>query len=349
MIAPRRRSRPRPATGRLTRLALALAAALATAPLAPAQAQERERACRCVDEEGREIEGCRCEITGRLGRVPRAPHVRLAPMPPMPPGAPHVRVWSMVGNRRVRLGITLGPEGDAAGAPVEDVLEGGPADRAGLRPGDVIVSLDGHDLSRPLDGEAEGRVILRGSPAVARLLEVLSELEPGEEVEVTYLREGERSTATLTPEENPGWQRMERVRERLGAMGERLHVDDARLEEIRERMEEWSFFGRGRCPEGGGSPGSPGRTCVAGAELLELNPELGAYFGAEEGVLVPEIDDDSPLGLRAGDVIVAVDGRSVASPDDVRRILRSYEEGEEVTFRILRQRQTMEVRGRVDR
>ena len=352
--------------------ALTLALTLGAAAFHGADAQEPERGCHCVDADGREIEGCRCDFGRGLRAI--AP---MAPMPRLAPGAPEVLAWSMASPRRARLGLTLGsPADDAAvGAPVEDVLEDGPADRAGLRPGDVIVALDGHELSDPVDREREGRVRMWGNRSVPRLLEVLDDLEAGEEVEIAWLRDGERRTATITPEENPGWERLERMRERLGEIGERLRVEAFDMEELEDRLEAmegfrfdedgarafvwegpgrihvgdgpavWGFGG-GRCPGGGGAFG---RVCVAGAELLELNPSLGSYFGTEEGVLVPEVDEGSPLGLRPGDVILEVDGRAVTSPEDARRILASYEDGEAVTFRILRQREAMEVRGRVER
>jgi S1-C subfamily serine protease len=86
---------------------------------------------------------------------------------------------------------------------------------------------------------------------------------------------------------------------------------------------------------------------VDGVELLELNPDLAEYFEAPDGgVLVTEVSEDSPLGLRAGDVLVAIDGREVRDPDHVRRILASYETDEEVRLRVIRQGREIEVLGR---
>lgn len=90
-----------------------------------------------------------------------------------------------------------------------------------------------------------------------------------------------------------------------------------------------------------------GGNCVDGVEFVELNPDLAEYFeAADGGVLVTEVSPESTLGLRAGDVLVAVDGREVRDPGHVRRILSSYQGDEEVRLRILRKGQEMEVLGR---
>jgi serine protease Do len=84
-----------------------------------------------------------------------------------------------------------------------------------------------------------------------------------------------------------------------------------------------------------------------GLELIELNEGLGDYFGTSEGVLVTGLDEDSTLGLRPGDVILRVGDRDVTTPDRVLRLLGTYEDGEEVTFRVRRNGSEMSVMGRL--
>ena len=72
-------------------------------------------------------------------------------------------------------------------------------------------------------------------------------------------------------------------------------------------------------------------------ELVEINPELGEYFGSKTGVLVvrgPE--GDETLGLQSGDVILTIGGREVKNPEHVMRIFRSYEPEEALTIDISR-------------
>jgi len=61
----------------------------------------------------------------------------------------------------------------------------------------------------------------------------------------------------------------------------------------------------------------------------------------ETNVVVASIAKSSPaLGkLRAGDVILAVDGRGVGAPEQVREAIRKHAPGDEVTLTVLRDRQ----------
>src|SRR5438034_7329869 len=76
-------------------------------------------------------------------------------------------------------------------------------------------------------------------------------------------------------------------------------------------------------------------------ELVGLNPELGEYFGAKEGLLVVKAPADSTLPLKGGDVITSIGGRKPANPSHAMRILRSYEKGETVSIEILRKQKRM--------
>lgn len=78
------------------------------------------------------------------------------------------------------------------------------------------------------------------------------------------------------------------------------------------------------------------------AEFATLSPRLGRYFGADKGVLVTRAPKD--LGLEDGDVITAIGGREPLSGPHAMRILRSYQPGEEIEFRILRDRKAQTVK-----
>lgn len=86
-------------------------------------------------------------------------------------------------------------------------------------------------------------------------------------------------------------------------------------------------------------PGSPPRL---GVELQELTVQLADFFGLDggTGVLVAGVLDDTPAaeaGLRAGDVIIAVDGRDVDSIPSVQRAVS--EAGDAVELTIVRDRE----------
>ena len=85
----------------------------------------------------------------------------------------------------------------------------------------------------------------------------------------------------------------------------------------------------------------------ANLELAPLNPDLGAYFGSTEGVLVVRIGEQSELGLKGGDVILSIDGRQISTPSDAMRILRSYVTGESIRLEIIRNRQRQTISSKV--
>ena len=84
----------------------------------------------------------------------------------------------------------------------------------------------------------------------------------------------------------------------------------------------------------------------------DLDADLGSYFGAADGkgVLVLKVIEDTPAsraGLKAGDVILAVDGDAVADGEDLRQELRSKDEGD-VELRIRRKGAVSTVKAKLD-
>lgn len=86
-----------------------------------------------------------------------------------------------------------------------------------------------------------------------------------------------------------------------------------------------------------------GFSSVAGMELEELSERLGEYFGAEYGLLVLQVADETPAaraGLQDGDVILQADGEEVRTIAELRRIL-ARSRGEHVRLQILRERREL--------
>lgn len=302
----------------------AVAAFTFALPAVPAAAQSTED-CRCVDRDGNEIERCSCF------RAPRF-EALLGP-------------WAQ-SDARPRLGISVdvrqSARRDAEGALVTDVLEDGPADAAGIRRGDIITRIDGQSLFEPLEGEADRSFDLDQSVPVQRLLAIARELEPAEQVEVEYLRDGERQTVTVEAEELSdtwGQGRSSLMMPRFDRRGT-------------PRAFEFEPGAGGELRVFGG-PGAAGLVVGRlggaryGVELVELNPSLGSYFGVESGVLVADVEEDSALGLQPGDVVLRIGDREVTTPERMLRILGSYGEDEAVTLRVRREGRELDVQGRV--
>ena len=82
---------------------------------------------------------------------------------------------------------------------------------------------------------------------------------------------------------------------------------------------------------------------LSNMELATLTPHLGTYFGTEKGVLVVRSPPDGALKLQDGDVILAIDGREPTSGSHATRILGSYQPGERIMLRIVRQHKTVDL------
>jgi C-terminal processing protease CtpA/Prc len=250
---------------------------------------------------------------------------------------------------RPRLGVSLRGDQEEEvtrqGARIEAVMDEGPADRAGLQEGDIITALDGVSVLEPLADPGQERSARREEAIpVGRVLALARALEPGDSVRLEYLRDGVPGAAIVVVDDGWGempWRSPGGMAWSFPREGDRAF----RLEGLaRELPRIRAFAGMGAC----GFPGTSGAGCVQGIQLVELNPSLGEYFGADRGVLVVEVVEVSSLALRAGDVILRIGDREVNDPADVRRILGSYRSGEEVELHILRQGQETAIRGRVD-
>jgi hypothetical protein len=91
------------------------------------------------------------------------------------------RVLSPSGVWGIRLGKPTGGL-DAPGVPVAAVDDGSPAQQGGLKPGDVITTLDG-----------------RWTASIADVFAAAADAEPGRSAEVVILRDGKEMTLSVTP------------------------------------------------------------------------------------------------------------------------------------------------------
>ena len=92
----------------------------------------------------------------------------------------------------------------------------------------------------------------------------------------------------------------------------------------------------------------PGKRAFVGVSMVELTPELRAFFGAanESGVLVSSVTENGPAakaGVRVGDVITAINGKTVANYHDLRDAIKDNHAGDSVRIDVIRgkNRQTM--------
>jgi hypothetical protein len=245
------------------------------------------------------------------------------------------------GGPHATLGINIGAierkPSDVQGVRILSVSPGGPADVAGLRAGDVIVSFAGQSLA------GEG-----GKPPARRLLSALQTTKPDQSVALEYRRDGKLSNVQIVPQSLVESLAELRLAD-LGDMGDLKHMDHMGdvgrmgdmddMDDPREDMPGLPPLPRVR-------PFPPGMRDPAGfgtAELVELSPHLGQYFGVEKGLLVVRAPHDERLKLQDGDVIVDIDGRVPGGVTHAFQILRSYRLGETLKLHIMRQQKKIEL------
>jgi serine protease Do len=244
-----------------------------------------------------------------------------------------------------RLGVSIeDPKGDARGASVRSVEADSPAEKAGLKEGDVITRFDGEAVR-----------------SAAQLGRLVAETPSGRSVAVEVTRGGatQQLSATLA----------ERSR------GFRVYGGDGGDFEL--EMPEWSVPEPPEPPEPPAAPHAPrppkppkvrpfawswndddgpmmhglmgGGPRKLGIQYMEIGEQLAAYFKlpGKSGVLVTSVDADGPAakaGIKAGDVVTKVGADAIADGDDLRQAMSRAEGGAQVTVTVHRDGRPLELK-----
>ena len=90
----------------------------------------------------------------------------------------------------------------------------------------------------------------------------------------------------------------------------------------------------------------PANGAALGVTVSPLTDQLATYFGVKEGVLVSAVTNNSPAanaGVRAGDVITAINGQPVSSSADLSRALRENRT-ESVDISVTREKKSLSLK-----
>lgn len=177
------------------------------------------------------------------------------------------------------------------GVEVKSVTENGPAAKAGIKTGDVVLEYNGERV----EGMDQFSRLVRETPAGRNARLLISRGGATQNVTVTI---GSRHGRTF----------------RFGDEGEikippipPIHIPQ--LPDLPRSMMSW-------------------RNSMLGIESESLNAQLAEYFGVKDGVLVRSVIKNSSAekaGIKAGDVIIKVDTAKVASPREISSVLRSLQ------------------------
>ena len=217
------------------------------------------------------------------------------------------------------------------GVMVDVVTSESAAEKAGVKAGDVVVQFDGENVR-----------------SAAQFTRLVRETVAGRSVKMGVVRDGKRVDLDVAPAEAENVQQFSFERrtpapggaftweERVPAPGQSIppmpptppagaprRQQRIPMPELEGNTLQW--FG-----ESGGAGNfmlSAGRGRL-GINVQELTPELAAYFGVKDGLLVNSVQADTPAakaGFKAGDVIGTVNGKAVSSSSDLVRELADKE------------------------
>jgi membrane-associated protease RseP (regulator of RpoE activity) len=251
-------------------------------------------------------------VTGGIAYAQQTP----APAPPAPPagalmqGEAFGNAFSLLVDGGSFLGVyaedidkeKMGRYGlrEPRGVGITGIVDGSPAEKAGLRKDDVILRFDNDSVT-----------------SVRKLNRLVSEVAPDQAVRLGISRGGTEQEVAVT-------------------IGKRKNTFEGLMKA--PRSGEWGMKGLEGGPDS--FVLAFGNNRRIGITTVQLTKQLADYFGIVDGkgVLVTSVTDDSPAakaGIKAGDVITAADGEKIEGAGDLTRALNKKKEGD-VTLTVVR-------------
>jgi serine protease Do len=177
---------------------------------------------------------------------------------------------------------------DDSGVEVKRVDENSPASRAGLKDNDVVLEVNGRPMAD-----------------IEQFQMTIGEIQPGAKVNLTIWRDGAKQTVSATLAARP-----DTAFPYLGS-----DSPNAPMPPMPPLPQAF----------GNALPAFPANAPAVGFFGVGLNSQMAEFFGVKEGVLVWEVAPKTPAehaGLKAGDVIVKVNGTPVTNPKEITGLVR---------------------------
>lgn len=223
----------------------------------------------------------------------------------VPPMAPRGG-WNVIGDdfmheihsNKAFLGVMTKESKD--GAEITDVTKESPAEKAGLKEGDVITKVNDDKIEDADD-----------------LYKAIGKYKPGEKINITYKHEGKDATKSVELSEN------KQVRAFAWRNG-----DDNDNNNFNFRMAPGAPYLRGFGGEWSDKP-------RLGVQVQDTEDGKGVKV-----LEVEDDEAADKAGLKENDVITQVNGKNVTSVDDIKETMRTVKKGDTIKVTYMRDNKT---------
>jgi serine protease Do len=223
------------------------------------------------------------------------------------------------------------------GVEVSSVIEGGPADKAGIKPGDVVLEYNGQQV----EGLAQFQRLVRETPA-------------GRQVKVKVWRNGAAVALTAAVEARKSASMEDLDEGRLGramAMQEKaLALQEKALAREAGQLEQMPPMPAMPPMPQIDIPNiiviTPSRRLGIEGEGLGDEPQFAEFLGVKEGVLVKAVIKNSAAekaGIKAGDVVTRIGEARVFNSQDITSTLRANRHDQTFTVTVVRNKKEMQI------
>lgn len=217
------------------------------------------------------------------------------------------------------------------GVRVRDVFPDSPAEQAGIKPRDILLSIN--------DRRVESN---------AQLTTALRQLPPDSEIAVRIKRDSEykivKARLVPSPALEPSQMlpallnRLEKMKSQLSA----LSPNDPKRSSLQDKVETMDSIMKGIARP---SPPDVKLRVYYGLEVQPLTAQLQEFFGTTHGVLIAAVAANqraAQSGLVAGDLLIAIGEKKIS---DLASLLQALDEAAEATeLTVLRQQATLKLK-----
>jgi len=260
------------------------------------------------------------------------------------PSLASARAWLGVYSQEVTDELRDALELPKGGVLVSNVVTDSPAERAGLRKGDVITAVDNTKIASPEE-----------------LSDRIAAAKAGDNVSLSIVRKGSNRTLSVRLTERPAAEDAPEVAPtppnapRAPAAPHAMRwysSSDGDSDEIQARLHEiMPDLHLEHLGDGNHTIVVRGGRGRLGVRIETLTDDLAQALGASgaHGVLVVEVFEGTAAekaGLKAGDVITTVDGTTVSDTDDLSRAMRDKQG--KVSISVIRRGEKRTVTAEID-